>query len=365
MSDDHRTPGNRRWASTATATARATTPKDDPPRRRGLHPDYLADAPTVIAEGQQIAEQGIRYVLDGIIPNYGMVGFLVAFAKCGKSSFGQALAAAVAMGREFLGRATQHTRVLIIAAEDPSEYTAYLSRTLDVAADRLTFYRGPILLNAAGLDAITATIADGQYGLVVLSSWQALIRGLVENENDNAAGVAVVERVKIAARASGVPWLIDAHSGKGESQDDDADPTMALRGASAAAGAADYLLSLRYANGTFGTQRRLSGKGRFVNLAPLTLEYDVATGTYSCLGSTKDAASDTTWRLMTETGALSTTPRTLAEIAQTMGMIDVGEKLSGNKRSHLNQVLSRPEVFRRDEPRRGGKTKVYWLPEVM
>ena len=66
--------------------------------------------------------------------------------------------------------------------------------------------------------------------------------------------------------------MIDAHAGKGEDQEDDADPTNAMRGASAAAGAADYMLSLRYAKGAFGTQRRLSGKGRFVNFAPITID---------------------------------------------------------------------------------------------
>ena len=42
------------------------------------------------------------------------------------------------------------------------------------------------------------------------------MRGLIRDENDNAGAVRVVEDVKAAARASGVPWLIDAHSGKGE-----------------------------------------------------------------------------------------------------------------------------------------------------
>lgn len=300
---------------------------------RGLDPAFLNDAVDVIAEGQQIAAQGIRYVVDGIIPAYGMLGMLVAYAKVGKTTLGQALAAAVAMGRLFLDRQTTQTRTLVIAAEDPPPYTAYLARTLTVTPHHLTFYRAPVLLNADGLGAITQTVETGRYGLVLIASWQAVIRGLVKDENDNAGAVNIVETVKAATRTTGIPWLIDAHSGKGEDQDDDADPSRAMRGASGAAGAADYTLSLRYANGTFGTQRRLSGKGRFVHLAPLTLEYDLETGSYSCLGSTKHAAVETTWHLICDTNALDTTPRSLTEIARRSGLIADEARLGGNHRT--------------------------------
>ena len=75
---------------------------------------------------------------------------------------------------------------------------------------------------------------------MLIASWQAVVRGLVKDENDNAGAVQIVERVKLATRETKIPWLIDAHSGKGEDQADEADPSKAMRGASAAAGAADY-----------------------------------------------------------------------------------------------------------------------------
>lgn len=331
--------------------------------RRGLA--NLQDASTVIAEGKRIAAAGIRYTVDGIIPNYGMLGMLVAYAKVGKTTLGQALAAAVAMGTPFLERVTTQTRVLVIAAEDPPEYTAYLARHLTVEPGRLTFYRAPVLLNPTGLRAISETITDGRYGLVLISSWQAVIRGQVRDENDNAGAVHVVEAVKAATRVTEIPWLIDAHAGKGENQDDDADPTKALRGASAAAGAADYLLSLRYANGAFGNQRRFSGKGRFVNLAPLTLEYDLATGCYVSLGDTKNAARETTWQLLVESKAIDQTPRSLTELARRSGLVPENGRLSGGMREHLGGVLGRPAVGRADELRRGQKTALYRLLSVM
>jgi AAA domain len=339
-------------------------PLHNPEMATGLDPQFLADGVDVCAEGQRIAEQGIRYTIEGLIPGYGMIGMLVAFAKVGKTTLGQALAEAVAMGRPFLDRVTQRARVLVIAAEDPPEYTAYLARTLDLDRDWLTFYRAPVLLNAIGLAQIQHTIREGGYGFVLIASWQAVIRGLMDHENNNVSGVDIVERVKLVTRDTKIPWLIDAHSGKGEDQDDDADPTRALRGASGAAGSADYALSLRYANGTFGTQRRLSGKGRFVNLAPVTLDYDLATGRYSCLGSTKDATTETTWRLLCETGALTTDPRSITDIARRSGVIDATERLGSTQRRQIAAALAkRPTVGRIEEVIRGQKTLLYRLLE--
>jgi hypothetical protein len=350
-------------AALVAATPRYYTPAADAPAATaggGLPPAHLADAVTVAAEGRQIAEQGIRYLVPGLIPAYGMLGFLIAFAKVGKTTFGQALAAAVAMGAEFLGHIVTQVRVLIIAAEDPPEYTAWLARHLMLPEGRLTFYRGAVLLDPPGLTAIAQTVREGGYGLVLIASWQAVVRGLMRDENDNAAGVRIVEDVKTTTRATGIPWLIDAHSGKGEDQSDDADPTHALRGASSAAGAADYMLSLRYANGAFGRHRRLSGKGRFVNLPAQTLDFDPETSTYTLVGATKDAKNESMYAHICEADALNGTPRTIAQIAEAIGLLKPGVKVSATLRKRIAAALNgRPDVLRNEEPRRGGKTTVY------
>jgi hypothetical protein len=344
-----------RWELNAAPGLHAVT------RPAGLDPAHLADAVDVIHEGQQIAADGVRYTVDGMIPNYGMVGMLVAFAKVGKTTLGQALGADVAMGRPFLDHMTARCRVLDIAAEDPREYTAYTARTLHVERNWMTFYRASIRLDRAGLADICATVAAGTYGLVLISSWQSVVRGLLpEGENDNAGAVCVVENVKAAARESGVPWLIDAHSGKGEDQSDDADPTKALRGASSAAGAADYMLSLRYANGAFGTQRRLSGKGRFVSFAPLVMDFDPSTGAYTVAGDANAITRDSTWRLICETGAITETPRSTTEIARRIGIVKDKGKLSGAQRKQIHDALhDRPDVGKIELLVRGQKAIHY------
>jgi hypothetical protein len=323
-------------------------------------PFDLEDAVDVAAEGMALEAQGVPYLVDGILPALGMLGFLVAFAKVGKTTFGQALAAHVATGADFLARATRAARVLILAAEDPAEYTAFLARRLQVPSRVLMFRRRPLILTSDALDQICATVRHEGFGLVLIASWQAVVRGLIENENDNAGAVQIVERVKVAARASGVPWLIDAHSGKGEDQDDDADPSKAMRGASAAAGAADYTLSLRYGNGTFGTERRLSGKGRFVSFAPIVMDFDPMTGTYTVKGSTKDVIRESTWRLIDESGALDAEPRGIAEIARRMGLVTDGERITGtHRRQILTALQGRQDVGLEHRSVRGQKTAFY------
>ena len=187
--------------------------------------------------------------------------------------------------------------------------------------------------------------------------------GLVRDENDNAGAVRVVEDVKAATRSVGIPWLIDAHSGKGEDQRDDADPTHAMRGASAAAGAADYMLSLRYDNGAFGRQRRLSGKGRFVDFAPIVMDFDATSSTYVVVAGLKRGLAESTWRLITETSALSTTPKSAKEIARDAGLGD-GRVTTTHHRQIIAALKGRPQVGRSDVMRRGQKTTLFRLLEA-
>lgn len=137
---------------------------------------------------------------------------------------------------------------------------------------------------------------------------------------------------------------------------------MAMRGASAAAAAADYTLSLRYANGAFGTQRRLSGKGRFVSFAPITIDYDLATGVYTAIGATKAAYKETTWQLIVQTGAITTDWQPESGIAMTIGYIGKNGKPTSNGRTKVREALmGRPGVDSKTETGVGGKVRSYKL----
>ena len=329
-----------------------------------LDATFLTDGVLVVQEGQRIAADGIRYVVEGLIPAYGTLGMLVAYAKVGKTTFAQGLAAAVAMGQPFLERATVAGRVLVIAAEDPPEYTAYLARTLVITPDRLTFYRAPIQLNADGLRRIVGTVTTGGYTLVLLASWQAVVASLVKDENDNAGAVRVAEQVKAATRLTHIPWLADAHAGKHEDQTDGADPSRAMRGASALAAAADYALWLRYAAGAFASTRKLSGKGRFVHFPELTLDYDATTGALTLLGDPSRVQAETTWHLLCQTGALTLTPQTTSAIARAAGLVPEEAKPTQAQRRLIRLALrDRPTVGKQDALVGGWKTTLYYLLE--
>ena len=154
----------------------------------------LKDGTALILEGQQIAANGVPYVVQGMIPDYGMLGFLIGYAKTGKTTFSLRLAASVAMGQAFLDQPTQPRRVLFLAIEDPPEYTAYLARDLSVMPNTLSVYREPLTFSTKTLGDITATVRAGAYGLVLVASWQSAIAGFVKDENDNAGVNTIIDR---------------------------------------------------------------------------------------------------------------------------------------------------------------------------
>jgi len=311
----------------------------------------VEDAVDVAAEGRKIHEEGVPWVVEGLIPAYGMFGFMVAQAKVGKTTFGQALAAAVATGTPFLGFPVTQGRVLIVAAEDPKEYTAYLARHLTVPRGVFSFWRKPIQLDAAGLARLTAFVTYGGFKLVLIASWQSVVSTLVKDENDNASAVRVVNLAQDATRGCGVPWVVDAHAGKGEDQSDEADPTLALRGASSAAGAADFLISLRYEGDPSSVRRRLSAKGRFLTMPLTRLLFDRDTGRYTAPTPTSPSAlRDTDYQLLLT--VLSPEPASPHVLARESGIAPEGKPVQANHRDRVHAALrERPGVEKLSTPK--------------
>ena len=98
-------------------------------------------------------------------------------------------------------------------------------------------------------------------------------------------------------------------------------------------------MSLRYADGAFGTRRRLSGRGRFVTLAPQTINYDPETGCYEDLGCSKSAARETTWHRIVETGALTGEWRTAQAIALAAGILSPNGHVEFRQRAQVADAL--------------------------
>jgi hypothetical protein len=318
----------------------------------GFDAARVVPASVLVEEGRRLQREGVPYVVDGLVPDFGVAGFLVGYAKVGKSTVGVSLAGAVARGAAFLGRATRLKRVLALHVEDPREYTAWLmARTLN-GEENLMVYPAPLVLSEESLSALERFIPQAGVGLVYVASFLAAVRGLVRDENDNAGMSAVVESIKQCARRARVPFLVEAHAGRGEDQAADADPVRALRGASAAAAAADFVLSLkRDGRGGFGTRRVLSGAGRFVSVPPLAFDYDAPTGALHYLGERDgSAAVETDWRLIQETGALGNEWRSVSAIARAAGL---SEK-AGSRARVRRALQGRAGVAEQSRTRRDG-----------
>jgi len=302
----------------------------------------LVSADTLIKEGRAILEAGVPYVVDGMIPAYGMVGFLVAGSKVGKTTTGLRLLSSISRGEEFLGLQVQRRKVLMLALEDPREYLAVLVAGAFKGGEDAHFYPRSLVLDEATLAALSAYVTAGGFELVYVATFLNAVRGLVKDENDNAGMVQVVNSIKQFARGIKVPTLIEAHAGKGEDLSDEADPVKALRGASAAAAEADYLLSLKRKGGGFSTLRTLSGLGRFVSFAPITFDYARATGDLVLIDSgDTTAAAETDWRLILEAGALSDTPQGAASIAVAAGWCETPREVTKPIRQRVDRALRR------------------------
>jgi hypothetical protein len=119
------------------------------------------------------------------------------------------------------------------------------------------------------------------------------------------------------------------------------------------------MLSLRYADGAFSSRRRLSGKGRFVSLEPVLLDYDADTGFFTALGSGRSVAAEGNWDLIRQSGILHDWCSADA-IAMAIGLVGDGGRVTSTGRRKVKDALrNRDGVDQRTEIRRGQQTTLY------
>jgi hypothetical protein len=175
-------------------------------------------ADTLITEGRAILAAGVPYVVDGMIPAYGMVGFFVAGSKVGKTTTGLRLLSSISRGEDFLGLSVQRRKVLILALEGPAGIPGRTRRWRVWGGEDAQFYPRSLVLDKTTLTALSAYVRAGGIQMVYVATFLNAVRGLVQDENDNAGMVQVVNSVKQFARGIGVPVLFEA----GKSHSDDA-----------------------------------------------------------------------------------------------------------------------------------------------
>jgi AAA domain len=271
---------------------------------------------------------GAVYLWDQIIRSGGLFLLLVAFAKAGKTTFAHRLINAIARGDEFLGRQTKASKVLVLAVEDPLESIEENAlELLDGGHPNILYHPSPLVMTDRALDAIVSTVKAQGIEMVDLETLGAF--WTVRDENDNAEVQREAGRLRAAARLSGVPWLVHAHTGKNEDRDDGGE----IRGASALFGAVDSALILKRKGRGETTHRTLYSRGRFGNTPAIACDFNPTTKTYTYLGGEDAREDDATaqriapavreeWETTKVIGARAGLESNLARVARALRRLD-------------------------------------------
>lgn len=182
-----------------------------------------------------------RFLVDGLIPA-GQLVMLGGRGKAGKSWLILQLIAAVDRGQPFLGRATQHGRVLYLALEDgrrrlnqrPRIMNWQPSPRVDIGFKVDKFDSG-----GQGLAHIRDAIAAASYDLVVIDTLVKTLSGSADENNNTEMG-AICNDLADMSHDSGACILIVHHTSKQAVEN----PFDALRGASAIRDAYDVGMML-------------------------------------------------------------------------------------------------------------------------
>lgn len=210
--------------------------------------DKLSSAPLLesftLAELEDLPLPEVSWHVDGLIPAGALV-LLAGRPKAGKSLLAIDLLASIATGTAFLGRATEPGRVLYAPAED----------ALSLVRERLFTRMGNdrdapfTILPADGslgqyiqLDnekstfRFVSTVHSIKPRIMVLDPFRELHRG---SENEADAMAKVLQPLRRIAHQGGCTVVLIHHRNKHAS-----DPSLAIRGSSAIAGAVDMIITL-------------------------------------------------------------------------------------------------------------------------
>lgn len=180
--------------------------------------------PKIVNAGLLIEEHpNLRpIVVDGFIRE-GETANIIASSKAGKSFLSLGLALSIATGRNWLGRKTKRSRVLLIDNElhkdTLSSRIAAAARAMDVSQQEISegldtlSLRGH-LIDLEGLVRYISQIESGTYGLIVLDALYRMLPAGT-NESDNAQITALYNLIDSYAALIRSAFVIVHHASKG------------------------------------------------------------------------------------------------------------------------------------------------------
>jgi len=234
--------------------------------------------------------------------------------KMGKSLLALQLAAAVALGRSFLGYEVKAGPVLFLALEDPPQRLQERLRRLQVTESApMQFYTEWPGLNAGGLRELQQCLPEMQPRLVVIDTLSRALGGSGGKPGDQASG-ALTALQRLAHEQRCCVLTVDHHRKGGQRRDAVDD----LLGPTSKAAALDTVWGLYGGRGQRGVSLRVTG--REVRPCELALEFDRGRQTWQVGAepylAPKEPAMMGVGRALAGLGGVATT----SEIAKALGV---------------------------------------------
>ena len=254
-----------------------------------------------------------QFLVDGLIPA-GQLVMLGGRGKAGKSWLVLQLVAAIDCGSPFLGRATQHGRVLYLALEDgrrrmnqrPKVMNWTPSPRVDIAFNVDNFDGG-----GEGLAHVRDAIAGGGYDLVVIDTLVKTLSASADENNNTEMG-AICNALADMAHDSGATILIVHHTSKGA-----AETFGNIRGASAIRNAYDVGMMLDRRHGE--KQATLHVESRDFDAADMSIKQSDNGAGWEYLGAVAEVAEMAAGRVGVADLMTAGNGSTTAEIAAATG----------------------------------------------
>jgi len=249
-----------------------------------------------------------EWVLEDILSR-GSLTALVAKPKVGKTTIAYELAVKVSQGRPYLGRATRHGKVLLLAVEEHRREVKRRLRNLGVEQlDAIHIHAGPLTDSPDALHALRSYIEQHDIILVIIDTLNAFWS--VSEENDAGAVTQAIKPLLQLARETNAAVLLIHHARKSEGDHGDE-----IRGSGALFSLLDVALILKRHD--VETQRKLSIISRFSE-APPELILELREHGHECLGD--PAAVGKVARLTKLAGVLGITPTDAKALAVKAGI---------------------------------------------
>lgn len=246
------------------------------PQNNGAYKTTWSAADLLAAEFPEL-----KWALPGIIP--AGLTILAGRPKIGKSWLALQIAGAFGTGGRALGETVKRGKVLYLALEDSARRLKNrLEKQHTPSNADITFKLEWRLLAAGGINDLEKTIQENGYSLVVIDTLARLYgRAKQDDQGDMTALMGDLHHL---ATTLDICILAVEHHRKTNGFDDN--PVDDILGATAKSAVVDAILGLYRERGKRGSVLKVTG--RDLEERELSLEFDVLTGCWQCLGDANE-----------------------------------------------------------------------------